>query len=187
MGFLDSILGKTKLPESKTEKLFAISTAAVTLDADLGLKPDGAAAVCIKPLESSQYDQARQEIEELLKISAKETGTEYKVQKDEFNYLWVVLKDPDFDDLVTTVQMVAQALIENGFGTQILAAVYRFRGESVVYWIYNFKQGAYYPFVPAGDKQRNNSLEVRLSALMEKEMPVEKKMEMWYPLWGMPI
>jgi hypothetical protein len=187
MGFMDSILGKTKLPESKTERLFAISTAAVTLDANFNLKPDGAAAVCIKPLESSRYDQARQEIEDLLRISSKETGTEYRVQKDEFNYLWVVLKDPDFDDLVTNIQMVSQTLVENGFGTQLLAAVYRFRGESQVYWIFNFKQGAYYPFVPAGDKQRNNSLEIRLGSLMEKEMPVEKNMEMWYPLWGMPV
>jgi hypothetical protein len=47
MGFLDSILGKTKLPEAKTDKLFAISTAAITMEANLGLKPDGAAAVCI--------------------------------------------------------------------------------------------------------------------------------------------
>ena len=37
MGFLDSILGKTKLPEAKTDRLFAISTAAVTLEASLGL------------------------------------------------------------------------------------------------------------------------------------------------------
>ena len=75
MGFLDSILGKTKLPEAKTDKLFAISTAAVTLDASLGYKPDGKAGVCIKPMESSRYDAARAEIEELLKISIKETGT----------------------------------------------------------------------------------------------------------------
>ena len=33
MGFLDSILGKTQLPEAKTDRLFAISTAAVTLEA----------------------------------------------------------------------------------------------------------------------------------------------------------
>ena len=41
MGFLDSILGKTTLPPAKTDRLFAISTAAVTMEASLGLKPDG--------------------------------------------------------------------------------------------------------------------------------------------------
>ena len=187
MGFLDSILGKTKLPEAKTDRLFAISTAAVTLESSLGLKPDGAAGVCIKPMESSRYEAARAEIEELLKLSFKETGTEYKIQKDEYNYIWVVLKDKDFDDLVTNVQMVSQILMEQGFGTQLLAAVYRFRGDAAVYWIYNFKLGSYYPFVPGIDQQRNTSLEFRLRSLMEKELPVEKDEAKWYPMWGMPI
>ncbi len=92
MGFLDSILGKTRLPEAKTGKLFAISTAAITHEANLGLVPDGAAAVCIKPHDSSRYEAARAEVEDLLKHSFKETGTWYCIQKDEFNYIWVVLR-----------------------------------------------------------------------------------------------
>jgi hypothetical protein len=187
MGFLDSILGKTKLPEAKTEDLFAISTAAVTLEASLGYRADGQAGVCIKPLESSHYEAARREIEDLLNISIKDTGTGYKIQKDEYNYLWVLLSDPDFEDLVTGVQMVSQVLTEQGFGTQLLAAVYRFRGEDVIYWIYNFKQGTYYPFVPAGGRERDTSREFRLRALMQKEMPVEKDESRWYPMWGMPL
>jgi hypothetical protein len=187
MGFLDSILGKTKLPEAKTDQLFAISTAAITLEANLGYKPDGAAGVCIKPMESSRYEAVRTEIEELLKISIKETGTKYKIQKDEYNYVWVVLADPDFEDLVTGTQMVSQILKEQGFGTQLLAAVYRFRGEAVIYWIYNFKQGSYYPFVPASGRQRDTSREFRLKSLMVKEMPIEKDESKWYPMWGMPL
>jgi hypothetical protein len=187
MGFLDSILGKTKLPEAKTEDLFAISTAAVTLEASLGYRADGVAGVCIKPLESSHYEAARREIEDLLNISIKDTGTSYKIQKDEYNYLWVLLSDPDFEDLVTGVQMVSQVLTEQGFGTQLLAAVYRFRGEAVIYWIYNFKQGTYYPFVPQSGRERDTSREFRLKALMQKEMPVEKDESRWYPMWGMPL
>ena len=187
MGFLDSILGKTKLPEAKTDRLFAISTAAVTLEASLGYRSDGQAGVCIKPMESSRYEAARSEIEQLLSISIKETGTQYRIQKDEYNYVWVLLSDPDFEDLVTAIQMVAQVLTEQGFGTQLLAAVYRFQGETVIYWIYNFKQGAYYPFVPESGRQRSTSKEFRLKALMEKEMPIEKDESRWYPMWGMPL
>jgi len=32
---------------------------------------------------------------------------------------------------------------------QRLAVVYRFKGENTVYWIYSFKLGSYYPFVPS--------------------------------------
>jgi len=187
MGFLDSILGKTRLPEAKTDRLFAISTAAVTLEASLGLQPEGSAGVCIKPMESSKYEAARAEIEDLLKVSFKESGTAYSIQKDEYNYIWVVLKDKDFDDLVTNIQMVCQILIEQGFGTQLLAAVYRFQGDATAYWIYNFKLGSYYPFVPAGSQQRDASREFRLRSLMEKELPLEKDEAKWYPMWGMPL
>ena len=187
MGFLDSILGKTQLPEAKTDRLFAISTAAVTLEASLGLKPDGKAGVCIKPMESSRYEAARAEIEDLLKLSFKETGTLYNIQKDEYNYIWVVLSDPDFDDLVTNIQMVCQTLIEQGFGTQLLAAVYRFKGDDIVFWIYNFKLGSYYPFVPQSGQTRDTPREFRLRSLMEKELPIEKDEAKWYPMWGMPI
>lgn len=187
MGFLDTIMGKSKLPKAKVDKLFAISTASITLEVNLGLKAAGSAGICFKPMESSRYAAARLEIEELLQYSCRETGTEYKVQKDEFNYLWVVLKDPDFEDLVTNIHLVTQTLIEHGFSEQLLCAIYRFQGESTVYWIYNYKQGAYYPFVPKGDHQRNNNLEFRLRSVIEGELPVEKNVEKWYPLWGIPI
>ncbi|HNX39677.1 MAG TPA: hypothetical protein PKK11_03765 [Methanothrix sp.] len=187
MGFLDALLGKTKLPEAKTDKLFAISTAAVTLESSLGYRPDGAAGVCIKPVDSSRYEAAKAEVSDLLKLSMNETGTNFSIQKDEYNYLWVVLTDPDFEDLVAGVQMISQTLMEQGFGTQLLAAVYRFRGESALYWIYNFKQGSYYPFVPAGGRERDTSRELRLKALMAREMPIEKDESRWYPMWGMPL
>ena len=110
-----------------------------------------------------------------------------RIHEDEFNYIWVVLKDKDFEDLVTNVQMVSQTLMEQGFGTQLLAAVYRFKGENTVYWIYNFKLCSYYPFVPSVNQQRNTSLEFRLKSVMDRELPIEKDEAKWYPVWGMPI
>jgi hypothetical protein len=177
MGFLDSILGRTTLPDAKMDKLFAISTAAVTLESNLDLSPSGRAAICFRPMESSKYERAKSEIEELLRISTKESGTKWRMQKDNYGFLWVVLEDRDFEDLVTTIHMISQTLIEQGFGTQLLCAVYKFSGDEAVYWIYSFKQGNYYPFVPKGDKNRDNAREFRLRSVMEK----------WYPLWGLPL
>lgn len=187
MGFLDSILGKTRLPEAKIDRLFAISTAAVTMGVNLGLKPDGAAGICFKPMESSYYESARKEIDDLLRLSSKETGTVHSIQKDEFGYVWVVLTNPDFEDLVANIQMICQILMEQGFGTQLLAAVYRFRGKDTIYWIYNFKLGSYYPFVPMPGQQRDIAMEFRLKSLMNRELPIEKEMAKWYPMWGMPL
>lgn len=199
--FMDAVLGSSRLPKAKSEKLFAITTASITLESSLGLKPSGFAGICFKPVGASAYESARKEIQELLEYSSKETETEFRLEKDEFNFLWAIFKDPDFDDLVANIHLVSQTLEERGFGEQILCAIYRFDSEpeagaansgkhdggKAVYWIYNFKQGTYYPFIPLPNKQRDTPFEFRLRADMEKEMPIEKNVEKWYPLWGIPF
>lgn len=202
--FMDAVLGRSRLPEAKSDKLFAISTASITLESNLGLKSSGYAGICFKPLGATSYESARKEIEELLEFSSRETETEFRIEKDEFNFLWAIFKDPQFEDLVASIHLVSQTLEDRGFGEQILCAIYRFDSESdrasgnnektgkigsgkAVYWIYNFKQGTYYPFIPLSGKQRDTPFEFRLRAEMEREMPVEKNVEKWYPLWGIPF
>jgi hypothetical protein len=105
-----------------------------------------------------------------------------------------------FEETVTAVHMVAEELRSQGFGEQLLAAVFRFVAEQegagqgrAVYWVYNFKRGRYYPFVPrpgasrGGEGARDNSYELRLLSVMEKELPVEKELDRWYALWGLPL
>ncbi len=185
MGFLDSLLGRSKLPKSKPDKLFAMSTAYVTLNTNLSLTSNGA-GICFKPLEASRFMSAEIEIRELLQQSCKETNTQYSIKKDSYGYMWIVLNDPEFEDLVTTLYMVSDTLMEHNFGEQLLCAVFKFKNGSEVYWIYNFKQGTFYPFVPKG-RQRETSYEFRLRAIMEKELPIEKDVERWYPLWDIPV
>ncbi|NJD76543.1 MAG: hypothetical protein FIB08_05525 [Candidatus Methanoperedens sp.] len=185
MGFLDTLLGKSKLPKPKPDKLFAMSTAYVTLGTSLSLIQAGA-GICFKPLEASRFSRAEIEIRDLLQQSCKETNTQYSIKKDSYGYLWVILNDPEFEDLVTTLYMVSETLTDHGFGEQLLCAVFKFKNESVVYWIYNFKQAKYYPYVPKGD-MRDSSCEFRLRSVMEKELPIEKEAERWYPLKDIPI
>ena len=170
---VNAVLGKSALPKAKSEKLFAMSTASITLESNLGLKPSGSAGICFKPIGASAYESARKEIQELLEYSSKETETEFRLEKDEFNFLWAIFKDPDLEDLVANIHLVSETLEEHGFGGQLLCAIYRFdsepeagkssRGETV-YWIYNFKQGTYYPFIPLSGKQRDSPFELRLRA-----------------------
>jgi hypothetical protein len=185
MGFLDALLGKSKLPKPKPDRLFAISTAYITLNTNLNLKSEGA-GICFKPLEASRFASAQVELQELLQQSCKETKTQYIIKRDSFGYTWVILNDPEFEDLVTTVYMVSETLKDKDFGEQLLCAVFKFKDESEVYWIYNFKKATFYPFVPKG-KQRDSSYEFRLRSIMEKELPIEKEVERWYPLWDIPV
>jgi hypothetical protein len=154
---------------------------------EFDLKPSSTAGICFKPIESSQYDVARKEIEELLQFSSRETGSTYRLETDEYRFIWVILEDPDFEDLIGGIHLISQTFIEKGFGAYLLCAIFRFEKGKPVYWIYNFKQGRYYPFIPTDNKTRDSAFEFRIRSLLEKELPIEKDVGKWYPLWGIPL
>jgi len=57
-----------------------------------------------------------------------------------------------------------------------------------LYLIYNYKRGAFYPFVPGGGKQqRDNERELVFKAQLGSELPFEQELSRWFPLWGTPI
>ena len=189
MRFFDVLLGRTRPVPSRLEKLFAISTAYLTLTANEGLEPTGRAGVCFRPIESGTFAGLQQELDNLLRLSGRETGTIIRTEQDSFGFQWVTLEDPEFDDLVATVHFVSLTLEDHGFADQLLAAIFKFvdRGRAV-YWIYNYKRGAFYPFVPRDEsRQRDNAAELRLRAALQAELPIEPELERWYPLWGIPL
>jgi hypothetical protein len=184
---LSSLFGSTNLPHSSLENLFAISSASITMQSELHLNPSSTAGLCFKPIDSSRFESARSEIEELLTYSIKETNSSFRLLTDEFRFTWVILEDPDFDDLITGIHLVSQTLIEKGFGAYLLCAIFRFGDKIPVHWVYNFKQGRYYPFIHSDGKTRDNATELRMRSLLERELPIEKEMGKWYPLWGIPF
>ncbi|HUZ01166.1 MAG TPA: hypothetical protein VMU89_12515 [Thermomicrobiaceae bacterium] len=187
--FFDALLGRSRPLPSKTERLFAMATAYVTLESQLGFKPGSQSGITFKPVESAYFDQMSGELNDLLTISTKETGTQFKTLTDKYAYRWIVFSASQFEDLVATIHVVSEELVANQFGEQLLAAVFRFTtGDGKpFYWLYNYKRGTFYPFVPSGDHGRDNALELRLSSAMEKELPMEAELEHWYPLWDIPF
>lgn len=190
MSIFDSLFGRTRPAPSRLEQIFAISTAYVTMNTKLALGSTGKAGICYKPVESSVYEETEKDIEDLLRVSAKATRSLISNSKDEYGFQWIVVEDPDFEDLVNTIYMVSQSLQEGSFGDQLLAAVFKFLnkdGQSV-FWVYSYKRGKFYPFVPKGaGSQRENSAELHMRSIMEPELPVEPELERWYALWGTPL
>jgi hypothetical protein len=191
MGFLDVLRGKRQLKKPvPTDRVFAMTTAHITLEMELGLKSSGKTAIVFQPLATADFEQIVRDMEEVVRGTGEETGTTIDVSDDEFGYRWMILSDPDFEDLVVGLNAVSTAIEAGGYGDRILCAVFAFRDEAgkAVYWIYNYKRGAFYPFVPAaGEQQRDNEREMRLKAQIGGELPIEADLERWFPLWGIPI
>jgi hypothetical protein len=191
VGFTDVLFGRKKLKSPAGERLFALSTARVTLDAELDLKTAGAGGIVFKPLSAGEFVRAENELQAVLDGVAGEYGSRLERKSDDFGYEWIVVRDADLEDQVTTVHAVAQGLQEAGFGSQLLAAAFKFEpkfGDGPdVYWIYGFKRGAFWPFVPKGEKERDNAEELELKAKLENELPVEQDLSRWFGLFDAPL
>jgi hypothetical protein len=189
VGLRDVLFGRKRLKEASGEKLFALSTAQVTLDVDLGLKPGGRAAVSFKPLSAGEFVRAENELQELLDVVARDSGSRVSRRSDEYGFEWLIVEDEDFEDLVTTVHLIGSELQARGFGPQLLAAVFRFDGaKHPVYFVYSYKRGAFWPFVPTGkDQERDNAEELELKAKLEGELPIEQDLSRWFGLFDAPV
>jgi hypothetical protein len=189
VGFRDVLFGRKKLAAPARERLFALTTAAVTLDVELGLKPAGAGAICFKPLSAGEFARAASDVEQLLDSIAADSGSKLERRDDTFGFSWVIVRDPDLEDQVTSVHAVAQGLEEQGFGEQLLAAIFRFEGgKNPVYLVYGYKRGAFWPFVPTGkDQERDNAEELELKAKLEGELPFEPDLSRWFGLFDAPV
>jgi len=189
VGLGDVLFGRKKLKGPARDRLFALTTAAVSLDVECGLKPAGVGAVVFKPLSAGEFAQVDKDVEELLASVAASSGSTLERKTDTFGFQWVVVHDPELEDQVTAVYALANEFTERGFGAQLLAAPFRFEGgDHPVYWIYGFKTGTFWPFVPTGEKQgRDNPRELQLKAQLEKELPVEPDLTKWFGLFDAPI
>jgi hypothetical protein len=191
LGLRDVLFGRKKLKDPARERLFAISTARITLETELDLKPAGAAGVCFKSLSAGEFVRAENELQQLLDAVAGQSGSKVERRSDELGFEWLVVRDADFEDLVTTVHLIGTELQDRGFGPQLLAAMFPFEGkfkEGRAYWIYGYKRGAFWPFVPTGEGQeRDNAEELELKAKLEGELPIEQDLSLWFGLFDAPV
>ena len=190
MGFLDVIMGKHKLAGPAPDRLFAISTGYVTLQSELGITTAGRAAIVFQPLATADFTAIVKDMEQVVQATAADSGITIETDDDSYGFRWLILRGQDFDGLVVGVNAVSGALESGGYGERVLCAVFAFQDEPKqrLYWIYNYKRGYFYPFVPAGGEQQLNvEREFVLKAQIVKELPVEPENERWFPLWGIPI
>lgn len=191
MGLRDIFLGRSRLKKARDERLFALSTAEITFTTELDLNHQQRAGIVFKPLETGSFNQIIGEVEQLLDEAESDTGTDVESETDSFGYRWMIFRDADFADLLTTLNIVSSSLMDSGYGEQLLCAVFPFknRNQKTVYWVFNFKRDNFYPFVPMDEakKKRNSEEEFRMQASIGSELPVESDTTNWFALWGIPI
>jgi hypothetical protein len=191
LGLRDILSGRSSVKQpAKTDRLFALSTAYVTLETSYDIGCGGVAGIVVQALATSDFQSVLKDTEEVVKATAGEFKAQIETTDDAFGFHWVIVRDPDVEDLVATINGVSSSIEDGGYGERLLAAVFSFKAKdgSAINFIYNFKRGNWYPFVPAhGDQQRNTERELQLKAQIGEELPIEPELERWFPLWGIPF
>jgi len=191
VGFLDTLLGRTKPVQPKLDDLFALPSAAITLDAAEGFRPTGSGSVCFRPVEGRSFADVQKEVQDLLNMSSgKEGGLPVEVTSDEYGFTWLVSSrmSSELEALVADLHAVNSSLVDNGFGPQLLCTLVAFRDdkERRLGLIYLYKRGTFYPFAPLSGERRNNALELQVKGAIGSDLKWEQDLARWFPVWGAP-
>jgi len=208
VGLRDILTGRHEVKGPAPDRLFAISTAYVTLSSEHQIEPVGTAAIVFQALATSEFEATLRDMEEVVTATGGDSGTTVSTQDDSYGYRWMILRNPDgapsVEDLAVGINAVSSSIEEAGHGERLLCAVFAFAdapgaagagpakpgGDRRVYFIYNYKRGFWYPFVPdpaGAANERSTERELQIKAQMSSELPMEPELERWFPLWGIPI
>ncbi|MEV3980218.1 hypothetical protein [Nonomuraea sp. NPDC049758] len=183
MGWLDSLLGRSKPAKPNLDALFALPSAAVTLQAATGLVPTGLGSVSFRAAEGGAFATLESDVKALL-------GGRVEESDDGYGYTWLLVRraPDDVSDLVTELHAVNSSLESAGFGPSLLCSLVSFadpagRRLAVVYL---YKRGTFYPFAPLPGNRRDNALELQARGVLDGELPLEADLGRWFPVWGAP-
>lgn len=189
MGFLDALFGRSKPAKADLDDLFALPSAALTVQAALGFTATGLGSVCYKAAEGAAFARTEADVQQLLDA---DQGPKVEASKDSYGYTWLLVRrDPsDVAGLVTDLHAVNSSLQDAGFGPSLLCSLVSFTHDDGrrLALVYLYKRGTFYPFVPlAADKQRrDNALEIQAQGALASDLKVEPDLANWFPVWGAP-
>ena len=189
MGLWSTLTGRSKPVQANLDALFALPTAAITLQTAAGFNPTGLGSVCYREAEGAAFAQAQTDIVALLDA---DEGPAVEKSTDSFGFTWLLARqDPaDMAALVTDLHAVNTGLEEQGFGPGLLCSLVGFADASGrrLGLVYLYKQGTFYPFAPQPDgaQRRDNLLEIQVRDLVKNDLPIEPQLNRWMPVWGAP-
>ncbi len=185
MGFFDALFGRTRIPEGKTDQLFALSTAMLDIETRLSSTFAGQASIVLRTVDNSGYDALEKDVQQILQLGGKDMPVTARHVDDQQGYRWIVFEGKDPEDVINALHLTADMLKQAGYGDSLLAAMFAF--DPPWYLIYTYRRAAFYPFVPQLSHARDNAREFRVAETLKPFMPIEKDPERWYALWDPPF
>jgi hypothetical protein len=187
VGLLDALLGRTKPVRPNLDALFALPSAAITLQAATDFTPTGTGSVCFREAEGRAFSDIEKDVRELLSMGEDKTPVE--LSTDSFGFTWLVRQaDSGIETLVTDLHAVNSSLEAGGFGPQLLCTILGFRDSAArpLGLVYLYKRGTFYPFAPRPGQRRDNAVELQVRGVLGDDLKIEPDLGRWFPVWGAP-
>ena len=94
MGLRDILTGRHQVKGPAPDRLFAISTAYVTLQSEHQIDPTGSAAIVFQALATSEFESTLKDMEEVVTATGGDSGTTVSTEDDSYGYRWMTLRNP---------------------------------------------------------------------------------------------
>ena len=124
------LTGRHTVKGPAPDRLFAITTAYVTLQAEHQIEPTGQAAIVFQALATSDFESTLKEMEEVVTATGGESGSTVTTEDDSYGYRWMILHSPDgapsVEDLAVGINAVSGSIETAGYGERLLCAVFAF-------------------------------------------------------------
>ncbi len=190
MGFFDALRGRREPVKPDLDAIFSLPAAAITLEASLGYRSTGVGSVAFRAPEGRAFATVQADVQALLDAGG---GPAVEAAQDSFGFTWLVVRRAapvDVPALVTDLHAINSSLQDSGFGPTLLCSLVGFvddQGRNLA-MVYLFKQGTFYPFVPAGNgtQTRDNMVELRVRDELRSDLPIEPELSRWFAVWGAP-
>ena len=141
------------------------------------------------------------EIDSILYDGEGATRTLYEIQKEDNGLVWIILEDGNFNDLVSSIYTIGNAISSNGGAENLIAAIFEIylsvdiddnstRRGVRSYCIYRYDRKSFYPFIPTGENEgeRDKTAESVLGRdLSNSGLIIEKDFSQWLGLSGIPF
>ena len=188
MGLLDTLLGRSKPVRPNLDNLFALPSAAITLQAATDFRPTGTGSVCFRAAEGRAFSDIENDVKELLAMG--EEKSPVQVSTDSYGFTWLVrTHDPgDIEGLVTDLHAVNSSLEAGGFGPMLLCTILGFSDSAKrpLGLVYLYKRGTFYPFAPRQGERRDNAAELAVRGVLGNDLKIEPDLGRWFAVWGAP-
>jgi hypothetical protein len=145
-----------------------------------------------KSVSGRFFTEAVAEIKHFLDVSKADSDLSYRMINDSYGYLWIIFESSKIEDIILGISAVGQIIHDRSFAKQLLAALFQFsnkknNNDANQYLVYNYTLNKFYPFAPLNKNKRDDKIEREIMKTIVDELPVEKDVSLWYPIWNFAI